>query len=252
MKKLYLVLSFSLLLPTSHLYSQSDTLYVYKAGIIINKQSIKPVDVDSITFYKRTPVLPSGTVSIGTQTWTTLNLDVATYRDGTPIPQVTDPTQWAALKTGAWCYYENNTANGTTYGKLYNWYAVAGIYDTDPNTPNKTLAPTGYHIPTDAEWTALTTFLGTEYAAGGQMKATTLWEIPNSSATNSSGFTGLPGGYRHINGTCYNLGRSGLFWSVTRFDLTRAYEWMLYYADKRATRNYFNNEFGLSVRCIKD
>ena len=85
-------------------------------------------------------------VTIGTQIWQSTNLDVTTYRDGTPIPQVTDPTQWANLTTGAWCYYNNDPANGTIYGKLYNWYAVAGIHDTDPSTPNKILAPQGWHV----------------------------------------------------------------------------------------------------------
>ena len=85
-------------------------------------------------------------VTIGKQTWMQKNLNVSKYHDGTPIPQVTDPKKWANLKTGAWCYYENNTANDTTYGKLYNWYAV-----NDP----RGLAPSGYHIPTDAEWTTL-------------------------------------------------------------------------------------------------
>src|SRR4030095_15485991 len=85
------------------------------------------------------------------QDWMVKNLDVTTYRNGDIIPEVTDPTVWAALTTGAWCYYENNSTNGTTYGKLYNWYAV-----NDP----RGLAPTGWHVPTDAEWTTLSTCLG--------------------------------------------------------------------------------------------
>jgi len=107
-----------------------------------------------------TSTTPTPLVTIGTQTWTSKNLDVATYSDGTVIPQVTDQTAWANLTTGAWCYYNNDAANGTTYGKLYNWCAVAGIHDTDPDTLNKKLAPTGWHVPTDDEWTTLTTELG--------------------------------------------------------------------------------------------
>jgi uncharacterized protein (TIGR02145 family) len=103
--------------------------------------------------------LQAQTVNIGTQIWTTTNLNVDTYSDGTPIPQVTNPTAWTNLTTGAWCYYNNDPALGAIYGKLYNWYAAVGIYDAaslaDP-TLRKNLAPTGYHIPTDPEWTTLT------------------------------------------------------------------------------------------------
>ena len=109
-----------------------------------------------------TPI-PIPTVKIGIQTWTTKNLDVATYRNGDPIPQVQDATAWAILTTGAWCYYQNNTENGTNYGKLYNWYAV---------NDSRGLAPNGFHIPTDAEWTTLSTLLGGEAVAGGKMKTT--------------------------------------------------------------------------------
>ncbi len=152
------------------------------------------------------PTVPptASEVRIGTQIWMTRNLNVSRYRNGDPIPQVQDPSAWAALTTGAWCYYENNTVNGTTYGKLYNWYAV-----NDP----RGLAPTGYHVPSDGEWTTLTTFLGGESVAGGKMKATTLWNSPNTGATNSSGFTGLPGGIRNRFGSIFDIGFNGNWWS---------------------------------------
>jgi uncharacterized protein (TIGR02145 family) len=256
MKNLYLVLSLCVLLATSYTYAQNDSLYVYKAGIVINKQSIKTVDVDSITFYKPTPIVPStATVTIGTQVWTTKNLDVTTYTDGTPIPQVTDPTEWAALTTGAWCYYNNDAANGTTYGKLYNWYAVVGVHDTDPNTPNKILAPTGYHIPTDAEWITLTTFLGGEGVAGGQMKeaGTTHWNSPNQAATNSSGFAGLASGYCGYNGGYFNFGFMGKWWSITSSDTNYAYCLQLINSEGYAVRDDpYHKRHGYSVRCLKD
>jgi uncharacterized protein (TIGR02145 family) len=202
-----------------------------------------------------TPVTPAE-VTIGTQTWTTKNLDVATYSDGTLIPQVTDPTAWAALTTGAWCYYNNTTANGTTYGKLYNWYAVAGIHDTDPNTPNKKLAPTGYHVPTDAEWTTLTTFLEGEAVAGGKMKATgiSLWSGPNTGATNSSGFTGLPGGARNNFGTFYLVGYDGYWWSSSEFNTNTTYAWYrsLFHTSGNAYRTGSYKKDGFSVRCLRD
>jgi uncharacterized protein (TIGR02145 family) len=254
MKNLYLVLSFSMLLATSCTYAQNDTLYVYKTGIVINKQSIKTVDVDSITFYKPTPIVPiTATVTIGSQVWTTKNLDVTTYRDGTPIPQVTDPTQWARLKTGAWCYYANDTFFGTIYGKLYNWYAVAGIHDTDPNTPNKILAPTGYHIPTDAEWTILTTFLGGESVAGGNMKetGTAHWISPNIDATNSSGFTGLPGGYRG-SGTFSGRSQYAKWWSASENLSLTAWCLNIDVGYGAAYKNSYDKDSGYSVRCLRD
>jgi uncharacterized protein (TIGR02145 family) len=193
-------------------------------------------------------------VTIGTQIWSSNNLDVTTYRDGTPIPQVSDPTQWVGLQTGAWCYYNNVTSNGTIYGKLYNWYAVAGIHDVDPSTPNKILAPQGWHIPNDAEWTTLTTFLGGTSVAGGKMKSTgtTLWNSPNEGATNSSGFTGLPGGLRNASGQFAAISEDGLFWSSTEFNTSNG---------QLRDINYFVNPIavgsapkfcGSSVRCIRD
>jgi len=114
------------------------------------------------------------------------NLDVDHYRNGDPIPEVQDSAQWVNLKTGAWCYYNNSDSLGKIYGKFYNWYAV--------NDPRR-LAPIGYHVPSDAEWTVLSTFLGGNKGSGGKMKETdtTHWSSPNKGATNSSGFTALPG-----------------------------------------------------------
>lgn len=187
-------------------------------------------------------VYPS--VSIGTQCWMQTNLNVSKYRNGDEIPQVTDPTAWANLTTGAWCYYENNTANGTVYGKLYNWYAV-----NDP----RGLAPTGYHIPSDAEWTTLTTFLGGETIAGSKMKATTLWTSPNTGATNSSGFTGLPGMNRDNYGIFPDAGNFGIWWSSTEFNDSNAWDHYLYYNNGFAYRGSGGSKKGgFSVRCLRD
>jgi uncharacterized protein (TIGR02145 family) len=114
------------------------------------------------------------------------------------------------------------------YGKLYNWYAVAGIYDTASlNNPSlrKQLAPQGCHVPSDAEWTTLTTFLGGESVAGGKMKSTgkSLWQSPNTAATNESGFTGLPGGYRITSGTFVKIGADGVWWSSSETSTTVAW-----------------------------
>ena len=193
-------------------------------------------------------------ITIGKQVWMNKNLEVTTYSDGTPIPEVTDPNAWAGLTTGAWCYYNNDAANGATYGKLYNWYAVAGIHDNDPNTPNKKLAPQGWHIPSDAEYTTLTTFLGGESVASGKMKETGTihWKSPNTYATNSSGFTGLPAGCRYFNGE-YNLfGIGGFFWSSTENGITIA--WCIHIDNVNVPAYRIDNDklAGFSVRCLRD
>jgi uncharacterized protein (TIGR02145 family) len=201
-------------------------------------------------------------VTIGTQVWTSKNLDVTTYRDGTPIPQVTDPVAWAALTTGAWCYYNNDPANGAIYGKLYNWYAVAGIHDTDPSTPNKVLAPTGWHVASYAEWNSLSNFLGGYAVAGGIMKSTGtiqagtgLWESPNTGATNDIGFNVLPGGYRSNQGDFYNINNE--FWISFN---TTPYAFRNLRYDRSEINspnlfgyyNHFTEKAGASIRCIKD
>ncbi len=136
-------------------------------------------------------------VTIGSQVWMLKNLDVDHYRNGDPIPQATDPTAWKALTTGAWCWYNNDPAMGVIYGKLYNWHAV-----NDP----RGLAPAGWHVAADSEWTSLTAFL-VETGAGGRLKeaGTAHWLDPNVEASNSSGFTALPGGWRAASGTFEGL-----------------------------------------------
>ena len=225
-----------------------STNYIYRV-YSYNEGGKSPVYSNELTLTTYSTI-PS--VNIGSQTWTNKNLDVATYSDGTVIPQVTDPTAWANLTTGAWCYYNNTTANGTTYGKLYNWYAVAGIHDTDSNTPNKKLAPTGYHIPSDAEWTTLTDYLGGKSVAGGKMKATTLWNSLNQYATNSSGFTGLPGGSRSSSGTFDGIGYGGDWWSSSEYNTSDAWYRGLSYSFGNAWRDDYGKPNGFSVRCLRD
>jgi uncharacterized protein (TIGR02145 family) len=185
--------------------------------------------------------LQNGEVQIGTQIWMTRNLNVSRYRNGDLIPQVTDPTQWANLTTGAWCYYNNDPANGLIYGKLYNWYAV---------NDTRGLAPSGWHIPSEVDWFELTSFIGGDNIAGTKMKSTTLWAIPNSLATNSSGFTGLPGGYRNI--SFNNINRHGCWWS-SREILTNNAEYIyVVNSSSRANRTINTKRNGYSVRCLKD
>jgi uncharacterized protein (TIGR02145 family) len=184
----------------------------------------------------------SQTVKIGTQVWTSKNLDVSTYRNGDVIPQVQDANAWASLSTGAWCYFNNDASNGTKYGKLYNWYAV-----NDP----RGLAPKGFHIPSDAEWTVLTDYLGGAAAAGTKMKSSTGWDS-NGNGTNSSGFAGFPGGYRYSNGTFSLIGSYGYWWSATEGNSDDAwYRYLFYFfGDVGRVNNYKQNAF--SVRCLGD
>ena len=197
-------------------------------------------------------------VTIGTQNWTTRNLDITTYRDGTPIPEASSSAQWAeaaAAKTGAWCHYEDNFVSGSTYGKLYNWYAVAGIYDAASEANGslrKSLAPMGYHIPTGFELAKLTDSLGGESVAGGKLKATTLWKDPNTDATNSSGFTGLPGGYRNEGGTFAKISESGYWWSLSIATSTTSWGRRLDFDSTATLFGTGNRGWGFSVRLISD
>ena len=181
-------------------------------------------------------------IKIGTQVWTSQNLDVATYRNGDVVPQVQDQNVWASLETGAWCYYDNDASNGTKYGKLYNWYAV-----NDP----RGLAPKGFHIPSDAEWTILTDYLGGRAAAGTKMKSSTGWDS-NGNDINSSGFAGFPGGCRSSIGTFYSIFRNGDWWSATENNSDYAWYCYLYYDNGFVSRSYYSKQNAFSVRCLGD
>jgi uncharacterized protein (TIGR02145 family) len=233
---------------------QQSTVFAnnYKDGsyILAVKDANGCVNIKVIPLSRATASLcddtttPYPTVTIGTQTWMQKNLNVCKYRNGDDIPQVTDPTAWVGLTTGAWCYYANDTANGIVYGKLYNWYAVM-----DP----RGLAPTGYHIPSHLEFTTLVTFLGGENRAGKELKetGTVHWVSPNLSATNSSGFTALPAG-----GHDTNTGIVGCqFWSSTAFafDNIRAISLLLNSQQvDLAFIGGLEKYWKSSVRCVKD
>jgi uncharacterized protein (TIGR02145 family) len=185
------------------------------------------------------------TVYIGTQQWMAENLKTSKYSDGTTIPNITDNTQWQNNTTGAWAYYNNDAANNAKYGKLYNWYVVS---------PTKNVCPTGWHVPTDAEWTVLTDYLGGLSVAGGKMKeaGTTSWISPNTDATNVSLFTGLPGGFRLDNGVYSNVGKYGYWLSSTVNNTNLPWYRSLTSANGRAGSSYYSTKVGFSVRCLRD
>ena len=201
------------------------------------------------------------TVKIGTQEWLAENLRTTQYNDATAIPQVTNKIEWTELITPAYCWYNNDATNKAIYGALYNWYTI--------NT-NK-LCPSGWHVPTDLEWDVLMDYLKDD---AGKLKerGTTHWLSPNTRATNESGFSALPGGYRSglvydyydfynnkyvdgslISGTFMGLQDSGYWWSSTQSsDTTALIRYIGYFDDILWNGNCLIKGPGFSVRCLKD
>jgi uncharacterized protein (TIGR02145 family) len=193
-------------------------------------------------------------VEIGGQCWFADNLATDQYRNGDLIPTGLDNTTWQNTTAGAYAIYNNDPANDVTYGKLYNWYTTV---DT------RGLCPTGWHVPTDCEWMYLEGSLGMSVAdqeteryrgtnEGGALMDTTNWLSPNTGATNSSGFTALPGGYRYSFGTYNTIGDYGAWWSSTEYDSATAWYRGLYYGYSGVYRNANYKRSGFSVRCVKD
>ena len=169
------------------------------------------------------------------------NLDVAFYRNGDLIPKVTDAAAWAALTTGAYCYYNNDSATyAATYGKLYNWYVLNDI---------RGLAPAGWHLPNAGELQSLTLC-----TTGGAVKqaGNTTWTSPNTGATNQTGFTALPGGSRNPQATFFDIGFFGSFWIPNEFNSTNGNFFLLSYNNSLLQALNYPKNNGLSVRCIKD
>jgi uncharacterized protein (TIGR02145 family) len=237
----------------------ASTSYIYRV-YSYNSGGNSPMYSNEITIITESKI---PTINIGGQVWTKINLDVSTYSDGTPIPQV-DSMAFRNTTIGAWCYYHNSSANGKVYGKLYNWNAVLGIWNDASKTDlsqRKQLAPEGFHIPSYAELSLLVSNLGGFYVAGGKLKSTgtLLWESPNYGATNESGFTGLPGGALTVtNSISFKYMRqNGIWWSTT--DASKVgqspFNAMVLVLDKGETTgtvNSYDKRSGLSVRCIKD
>jgi len=184
-------------------------------------------------------------VKIGNQIWMAENLNVDRFRNGDLIPEARTNTEWEkAGKEGkpAWCYYDNDPKNGEKYGKMYNWYAV-----NDP----RGLAPEGWHIPSDYEWTQLVSYLGGKNVSGIKMKSKSGW-MDNGNGNNDSGFSGLPGGQCDIYGTFYYIGNDGYWWSSTEHGTSTAWYRPLGYYGGNVFRNYYYKPYGFSVRCLRD
>jgi uncharacterized protein (TIGR02145 family) len=220
-------------------------------------------------------------VTIGKQAWMSYNLDVLYFRNGDPIPIVKDSADWEEAgknKQPACCYYQNKAAYGEKFGVLYNWYAV---------NDKRGLAPKGWHVPSDKEWTKLIKYLGGYSIAGNKMKSTQGWKsydgkivcsnckswdqkkkaseqcpvckdkrmiegVVSGNGNNSSGFTGLPGGYRSGDGTFNSIGKYGNWWSSTKDNTYDAWYRNLPYDDGLVFRIYYFKQGGMSVRCLRD
>ncbi len=204
----------------------------------------------SLTYDGRTYDL----VEIGGQCWFADNLATDQYRNGDLIPTGLSNTAWGSTTSGAYAIYNNDPVNDLTYGKLYNWYTTVD---------SRGLCPTGWHVPTDCEWMYLEGSLGLSITdqetvgwrgtnEGGAMKATTNWASPNTGATNSSGFTGLPGGYRNLNGSYNNFGNVGYWWSSSEYNSNYAWYRLLNYYNSNVYRSNSNKQLGFSVRCLRD
>ena len=183
-------------------------------------------------------------VTIGTQTWIAINLNVSVYANGDIIPQVTDPTEWANLTTGAWCWYNNDPTNESIYGKLYNWHAVV-----DP----RGIAPDGYHVATSTEWSTISSYLTSVGLNGGALKSLDVWSSPNTGATNSTGFGAIPGGFRSfVAGGFTALNLAARFWTTENVDTNNGRSYALNYNSSTLSTSAVSKKYGYSVRCIKD
>jgi uncharacterized protein (TIGR02145 family) len=194
-------------------------------------------------------------VRIGNQEWMTRNLDVDRFRNGDLIPHVESDKEWKEAGSNsqpAWCYYDNDPDNGKKYGKLYNWFAV---------NESRGLAPEGYHVPSDDEWTSLVKFLGGIATAGHKMKSVEGWEewedkdgkIQNGNGDNSSGFNGLPGGFRNFGGRFSRINHFASFWSATEFDYGAIYlDGYRPLYNSGIGKLSGNESVGASVLCLRD
>ena len=270
LKKVSLATFLTFVLSFSSVFAQNDTMYIMKSGAIVGQYNVN-TEIDSVIFYKPTiEETTSGTfidsrdgneynwVQIGDQVWMAENLAY--------LPSVNMVADGSEDAAGSYYYvygYDGTnvadakaTDNYATYGVLYNWTAAMDGEASSTTNPSgiQGVCPAGWHVPSDAEWTELTDYLGGESVAGGKLKetGTTHWASPNTGATNETGFTALPGGYRNVDGTFGDIGSYGHWWSATEFNAASA--WYRYVGDDHSDvgRSRYFKEVGFSVRCVRD
>lgn len=268
LKKSSLATLLTFVLSFSSVFAQNDTMYIMKSGAIVGQYNVN-TEVDSIIFYKPTiEETTNGTftdtrdgneynwVQIGNQIWMAENLKY--------LPSVVGPGTGSTTTAYYYVYdYDSTnvtdakaTANYTTYGVLYNWPAAMNGAASSTTNPSgiQGVCPTGWHLPSDAEWTQLIDFLSGEGVAGGKLKetGTTHWTYPNAGATNETGFTALPGGYRYSDGTFYDIGDYGGWWSATERNATNAWDRNMGNGNSGVGRSNDYKELGFCVRCVRD
>lgn len=236
-------------------YAESGTQNVAENNVVESPVTPAPDSTGTVTdidgnVYK--------TVKIGDQWWMAENLKVTHYRNGDPVPHVTDRRKWGGLETGAYCNYGNDEGNVAVYGRLYNWYVV---------NDSRNIAPEHWRVPSVDDWQILIDYLGRDSVAGGKLKevGTTHWSPPNEGATNESGFTALPGGYRSrrastLSDDFEDLGADTYIWSSTEHDgfstgkaiPSAAWCWSLHYFLSRVNDNHHTKRYGYSVRCVRN
>jgi uncharacterized protein (TIGR02145 family) len=222
----------------------SGITYHYRIKAVNSMGSTNGEDLQFITTIQDPDGNIYTTTTIGTQTWLKENLKTTKLSDGTPITNTTLSDDWKILTTPAYCWYNNDPTYKSVYGALFNWYAV--------NT-NK-LCPDGWHVPSDAEWTILTNFLGGESVAGGKLKetGTTHWYDPNYGATNESGFMALPGAARANYGVFDNIGPAGNWWSSSENGAYGPWYRAIYANSTVVNSLNANPKEGLSIRCVRN
>ena len=268
LKKVSLATFLTFVLSFSSVFAQNDTMYIMKSGAIVGQYNVN-TEVDSVIFYK--PTIEETTsetfidsrdgneynwVQIGDQVWMAENLAY--------LPSVNMVAYGSAAGSYYYVYgYDGTnvadakaTDNYATYGVLYNWTAAMDGEASSTTNPSgiQGVCPDGWHLPSDAEWTELTDYLGGTSVAGGKLKetGTTHWASPNTGATNETGFTALPGGLRHDNGTFTNIGDGGYWWSATEYVATYACGRSMIFNLSNLYRLYDNKVVGFSVRCLRD
>jgi uncharacterized protein (TIGR02145 family) len=241
-------------------FSQVDSIYIVKGDSVMAVYAT--TDVDSVIFYNPNPIDTTtnstitdadgnvyNSVTIGTQEWMVENLRTSKYSDGTSIPNVIGKTDWNSLSTGAWSHYNNDNQYDTIYGKLYNGYAVE----------TGKLCPTGWHVPTDAEWTTLEDYLtadGQMWKEGKTLKSTSGWNdfnnVSGGNGTDAYGWNGLPSGNRHFRGDFDFIGYYGAWWSSSAIDADDSWNRYLGYDGSLIYRSSPKKFSGFSVRCLRD
>lgn len=246
-------------------HAQSDAMYIMKDGAVIDKIYVN-TQIDSVVFYK--PIETSGTltdardgkvykwVAIGNQIWMAENLAYLPSVVGPKIGSKTTAYYYVLDYDGIDVIKAKDQSNYEKYGVFYNWTAAMAGSASSMGNPSMVqgVCPTGWHLPSDAEWAELTAYLGGDSIAGGKLKetGTTHWNANNTGATNETGFTALPAGNRSVYGQFVMNRFSGLWWSATEYKADRAWIRSMYCRDKEATGSAGDKDAGLSVRCVKD